>query len=60
MFSLENIAENIDSFREKLLGLLENKNEKYSSISEKREFIENFERGFNGNIHESITKINYI
>ena len=29
MFSLENIAENIDSFREKLLGLLENKNEKF-------------------------------
>ena len=40
MFSLENIAENIDSFREKLLGLLENKKEKYSSISEKKEFIE--------------------
>ena len=40
MCSLENVGENIDSFKEKLLGLLENKNEKYSSISEKTEFIE--------------------
>ena len=40
MSSLENIGENIYSFRGKLLGLLENKKEKYSSISEKKEFIE--------------------
>ena len=40
MCSLENVGENIDSFKEKLLGLLENKKEKYSSISEKTEFIE--------------------
>ena len=40
MCSIENVGENMNTFKEKLLALLETKKEKYSSISEKTDFIE--------------------
>ena len=40
ILQIENCGENMSSFKEKLAGLLENKKEKYESISEKKEYID--------------------